>query len=549
MLSKESITSRNPRAFAFAAAIALFLGCGPGEPEKPSPAPERETSAGAPSATADSAESPSSTSTANPPEPAAKAAPLPEPAAYFGDLGRERVASPLELKPTDGQSVLLIVIDALNAKHLGVYGNERPTSPAIDALAADGLVLTGYVSNSSWTRPSFATIVTGLPKREHKMELATAKMSSEIVTLAERFQRAGYKTAAFVGNPLVRSLFGFEQGFDDYVDNDVLGKAGFPDDELFAKQARRWIERHKAEKFFVVVFFTSPHAPYRPHGEVPRFYEGLPPGSNVALPLREYKHGMPAGDLAWTVATYDNEVAYADAQVGKLTAYLKQAGLADTMSIVVTADHGEIFGEHNCFLHTYHMWDPVLRVPFVLRSPALPRGGLYDDRPFTHVDLAPTLLALAGVDPGEPALPGRSILADLRDPSANRQRVLFSQFNAHGIRRQAIRKDRYKVVHHHPVDPRVISGLNKLRNDTTPPDPSDLPSLSYRKEKYELYDLAADPGEQQDLYEERKTAAETVELLADLNETILGDESEELKIELDEETLEALKAAGYITGD
>jgi arylsulfatase len=515
---------------------ALVAACGPSE----QPPPPVDTDA----VTTVAAEPDSATE--KPSAPTEQVVPaLATPAAYFGDLGIERVTTPIEIEPVAGGSVLLIIIDALNAKHLGVYGYERPTSPAIDALAERGLTLTNYVANSSWTRPAYATIVTGVPKREHRMELATTSMREEVVTVAERFQAAGFATAAFVGNPLARGRFGFDQGFDDYIDNDKLRKSGFPDDALIARQALKWLKKNRDRQFFAVVFFTAPHAPYRPHAEVPRFYEGLPPGSNVALPLREYKHGMPAGDLAWTVATYDNEIAYSDAQVSKLIAALDEHGLRNKVTVVVTADHGEIFGEHNCFLHTYHMWDPVLRVPFVIDSPAIPVTGKHDDRPFTHVDLAPTLLRLAGAAPGEPVLPGRSIGDDLGDPAANRERQLFSQYNAHGIRRQAMRKARWKLVHHHPVDRRVVRRINALRNDDTPPDPSDLPTLSYKKDKYELFDLVADPGELKDLHAERRTEPETTELIGELNSLIGGDETD-LRIELDEETLEALRAAGYI---
>jgi len=464
------------------------------------------------------------------------------PAAYFGDLGRERATEPMRIEPIARGSVLLVVIDTLRAAHLGAYGYERPTSPNIDRLARDGLLLTSYFSTSSWTRPSFASIITGLPKREHKMELNCPPLDEGLVTLAERFAEAGFRTAGFVGNPLVRAKWGFGQGYDTYVDAEVLDDYGLASDADLARRAAAWIGEHKAEPFFALVFFTAPHVPYKPPRGFRRFFKGLPRGHIIATPKREYPGGMKRGDRAWTTAAYDGDVLYADAQLGKLIDALRDNGLLDRTHVIVTADHGEMLGEHDCFLHGYHMWDPVLRVPFVLSSPALPGGGLLDDRPFSHLDVIPTLLDLAGIDP-DPELPGESLVQALADPSADRERVVFSQHNAHGVRREAVRKGRYKLVHHHAVDRRDAGRLNDLHPDRPAPDPDELPTVAWDEERFELYDMAADPGELEDLFDERKTAPETAELIAEIAERLEGDD--EVSIEVDDDLRAALEALGY----
>jgi arylsulfatase A-like enzyme len=312
---------------------------------------------------------------------------------------------------------------------------------------------------------------------------------------------------------------------------------------VLARHVVRWLEAQQDRPFFALVFFTAPHSPYDPPRGYRRFFDGLPRGKVVSRPRREYRRGMREGDRAWTVAAYDGDLLYADAQVGKLIEALRASGQLERTHVIVTADHGEVFGEHGCFQHGYHMWDPVLRVPFVLSSPALPGGGLYDDRPFSHLDVLPTLLDLAGLDP-DPALPGESIVEALADPRANRERALLGQYNAHGIRRQAIRQGRWKLVHHHAVDRADAARLNTFNPSRAAPDPADLPTVSWDTERYELFDMLADPGELSDRYAARRSAPETVALIGELTEQLAGDDDS--SIELDEELLRTLRRLGYL---
>jgi arylsulfatase A-like enzyme len=480
------------------------------------------------------------------PEPEPPPAPLPVPAAYFGDLpALERVSEPIGTEPIERGNVLLVVIDTLNAKHVGAYGYQRPTTPNLDALARQGLVLTNHLSNCSWTRPAMATILTGLPKKQHLIELHSPPIADEINTLAERFAAAGYRTAGVVGNPLVRDKWGYGQGFQTYVDAVVLNHFKMADDALITDRAIAWLEQHGDQPFFLFVFLTAPHHPYEPAAGFRRFFEGLPQGQVVEIPLREYPQGMDPGDRAHTVAAYDGEVLYADHHLGRLIAHLRDKGLLGQTTVAITADHGEAFGEHNCFQHTYHQWEPVLRVPFVLSSPALPAKGLFEDRPFNHLDIAPTLLDLAGVDHGQPALPGTSLVRALADPRRFRDRELFAQYNAHGIRRQTARKGRFKLVHHHPVDRAIVKSLMKFSTSRrTPPTPDELPTVAWDTERYELFDLLADPGENTNLFADRKTAPATAELMAYILGTL--DDDRQLTVEIDDELRQALEAVGYI---
>ncbi len=465
-------------------------------------------------------------------------------AAYFGELPYERLDAPLKTPGLDGKSVVLLVIDALNVKHLSGYGYTRKTSPNIDDLASSGLVLTNYVSNSSWTRPSYTTIITGLPKSAHKVELEGGwRLEPEIKTLAERFKSAGYRTASFTSNPLVRKSWGFDQGFQVYEDPATLDRKAFFPDRLLVEMAEKWLDANRERPFFLVVFLTAPHTPYRPPTEPRTFLKEVASGKIIEHPFKEYLKPLKEADHERIVAAYDDEIAYMDKQVGRLLAYLETIGRKDDTVIALTADHGEVFGDHNCYTHTYHMWEPALRVPFILKFPGQKQMGVYDDRPFTHIDVAPTLLRLVGVEYDAKELTGLAITDTLASPEANRSRFLFSQYNAHGIRRQAVRKDGLKLVHHHEVEKRAEKSLNELESHVEQADPKDLPTLAWDGERYEFFDLSKDPKEMTDLYEKAATNKELLELMAYLKDKT-GETGK--PVELDPELIEALRNAGYM---
>jgi arylsulfatase A-like enzyme len=469
-------------------------------------------------------------------------APIEEPLAYFGQLKLKRLVEPVQVAACERGSVVLLVIDALNAKHLGVYGYDRDTSPNMDRLAEQGLLFSNFVSNSSWTRPSFTTIITGQPKRVHKIEWNGNSLAKEITTLAERFRDAGYKTAGIVGNQLIQKIWEFDQGFQTFEDVKSLNQI-FPRDELLMTKAIDWLKTAGDDPFFLMVFLIDPHMPYRPLKPHRGFLDSLPEGPVTRIPLREYPKPLPKLERDRIVAAYDGEVQTADAQIARLFEFLRTSDKLKNTTVAITADHGEAFGEHNCYTHTYHMWESVLRVPFLIVSPAIPLNGAYDDRPFTHVDIAPTLLDLVGVNYPKDELPGLSMVDVLRDPSKNRERVLFSQYNAHGVRRQAIRKGPWKLIHHHKVEESAKKKLTELQVRKQTPDAHTLPSLAWDKERYEFYNLVDDPMEMNDLFSASQKSPELKSLMDDL--TSLITEKQEPG-QFSEEMIKALRNVGYI---
>lgn len=518
----------------------LLISCSSSSPQKD--APEKDTGL-AKDTTTEADTAPEEAAEKEPEGPG----PLKAPAAYFGDLGFDRLDEAVEVAARKKDSIILLVADTMNARHLSVYGYERPTSENIDALARDGVLYTNYISNSSWTRPSMTTIMTGLPKKDHKVELNGPPVVASIETLAERFRKEGYVTYGISGNPLIRERWGYDQGFRYWHDVKSLGTKGFPPDQVLMRPVIKWLETVEDEPFFLMMFLTAPHPPYRPLPEWRKFLKTVPRGEINEHPFKEYREPLPEDEHDRIVAAYDDEVRYMDHLIGDLVATLKERGRAGNTSIMFTADHGEMFGQHNCYLHSYHMYEQTLHLPMIIHSPRVPVKKVYDDRPFTHIDIAPTLMDLAGLQVPKD-LPGKSMIAAMADPDGHRERILFSQYNAHGVRREAVRNARHKLVHHHKVEARAAHALNELHPSLdNRPDPRNLPSLAWDEEKWKYFDLVEDPEESEDVYAEHKDSAEVKELVAAIEEH--ADIEVEKTAELSEELLEALEAAGYINRD
>ncbi len=467
----------------------------------------------------------------------------------FRNLKQTPVNYPVSISPLKNGNVVLLISDALNAGHLSAYGYHRETSPYMASFAKTGLTLTNHVSNSSWTRPSFTTIVTGVPKSVHHVEAAGGwRLAPEIVTLAERFQKAGYQTAGFTGNPLVRKSWGFDQGFQKYEGPTTRGLKAFPRDSIWVDAAMKWLDEIQKDKpFFLMLFLTSAHPPYRPPMEPRTFLSQVPPGEIIEHPFREYKTPLSTEDDQRIEAAYDDEIAYMDSQIKRLMAHLQEQGRWQKTVVTLTADHGEMMGEHDCYLHAYHMWEQNTRVPFMIAAPNLPLENAMDDRPYTHIDIAPTLLDMVGIAYDDTVLTGRSLVKTLSNPDKFKTRYRYTQVDAHGVRRQTIRHGDWKLVHHDQVPDYTEKHLDDLHTHVKMPNPRDLPSLAWDGERWELFNLAKDPFENQNRYEDNKSDGTVTELKdAMLKLRSRKTSGNQNAAKMAPELLEALKNAGYI---
>ena len=292
---------------------------------------------------------------------------------------------------TSPPDVFLITIDTLRADHVGCYGYKQVETPALDALAADGLRFTQAFTHSPITNTSHITILTGLLPSVHGVTDFGVPLSPQHVTAAELLKKRGYQTAAFIGAVILDSSTlapGLDRGFDFY-DNfpaktetkQRWGRVERRGMEVVA-HAETWFEKHRTGPHFVWVHLYDPHDPYEPP----------PPFSE------KYKDHL-----------YDGEIAYADSAVARWIAFLKKAGVYDNAIVVVTGDHGEGLGEHGEETHGLFLYDSTLHVPLILKTPAAAYHGTVIDSQVRTSDILPTILSATGVAaPAE--LNGESLL-------------------------------------------------------------------------------------------------------------------------------------------
>lgn len=322
-------------------------------------------------------------------------------------------------------NVLLISIDMLRADHLSCYGYERNTTPTIDALAAEGVRFARHISSAPWTLPAHAAMFSSLPDSVHGCVDGTDNALPEgIVTLAERFQTAGYGTGGFFAGPYLHPAFGLGQGFDEYrfcvpdlaasMDGQSVGEwAGDPaahrrshhgvTNPGVVDAASAWLQEHGQEPFFLFVHLWDAHFDFVPPKPFDaRFgdpsYEGFVDGREFFFDER-INRTMAEKDLHQLVALYDGEIMWCDAHVKRLLELLDDLELADDTIVAVTSDHGTEFFDHGGKGHRRTLYGEAIEIPLVIRAPGqLPAGVVVEDLS-RMVDLGPTLMELSGLPP------------------------------------------------------------------------------------------------------------------------------------------------------
>ncbi len=281
--------------------------------------------------------------------------------------------------------VYLVTIDTLRADHVGCYGYRSVETPALDALAADGIRFTNAYTHSPITNTSHITILTGLLPSVHGVTDFGIPLSPQHVTAAELLKKQGYQTAAFIGAVILDSNSlapGLDRGFDFYDNFPKTDSkdAGGKNTERFGRVERRgmevvdhaeaWFDKHRNGPHFVWVHMYDPHDPYEPP----------PPFSE------KYKDHL-----------YDGEIAYADSALARWIAYLKKAGAYDNAIIIVTGDHGEGLGEHGEDTHGLFLYDSTLHIPLIVKTPAAAHRGTVVEAQVRTTDILPTILSATGI--------------------------------------------------------------------------------------------------------------------------------------------------------
>jgi arylsulfatase A-like enzyme/Tfp pilus assembly protein PilF len=399
--------------------------------------------------------------------------------------------------PVAARNVVVITIDTLRADHVGCYGYKQIHTPNIDALAADGARFERAYTAVPVTLPSHTVMFTGTyPMLNGMHDFAANKLNATQPTRAAVLKEHGYATAAVIGSAVLDSRFGLNRGFDFYYDHfdfNRLQESNLEEMErpgnLVADVTLDWLSKNYSRKFFLWMHLYDPHYPYRP----PAPYDA------------EYKDHP-----------YDGEIAFADAQVGRLVRFLKSKGLYGNTLIVLSGDHGESLGEHGEITHGFFIYNATLHVPFMIHLPgaALPR--VVPDL-VSLADLMPTVLQALKVDiPSQ--VQGQSLLPLMKTKEKEEARSLYAE----------------------TFLPRLHFNWSELRA---------VESTNYHfidAPKPELYDLTKDPGETQNLFAEKKAVGEEMRarLTALIRQYSAGQELAE-KTGLDPALMERLKSLGY----
>lgn len=300
----------------------------------------------------------------------------------------------------DDLSVVLVVLDAAAARYFGAYGNQLPTSPNVDALAAEGgIVFTRAYAQAPWTLPSMASVFTG----RYPLRRLQTRTRVDGETLATVLHDTGLLTAAFSENTYITSTFGFDRGFD--VFREYFPESLLHQDELDytttsdvpTGDAVAWLEANAKRRTFLYLHLLRPHNPYRP----PAPFEGMfdpdytgpvEPTTDTLLQINDGSLQPSERDLEHLRRCYQENLAYGDRQVGRVIDALRRLGTLDRTIVIVAADHGEAFHEHGVMLHGTTLFEEMIHVPLVIRLPS--RFGATPPR-FDGIvelrDLMPTL--------------------------------------------------------------------------------------------------------------------------------------------------------------
>jgi arylsulfatase A-like enzyme len=414
---------------------------------------------------------------------------------------------------------------------MSAYGYRRDTSPAIAALARDGVLFRNASSTTAWTLPGHMSILTGRSLLGHGVVTDAQKLGEDIPTLAEGLKGAGYTTHAIVSAPYVEARYGFDRGFDSYDDQTIrFATHGASYKEVTApllqKTAAEWLDRNGSRKFFLFLHYWDVHYDYAPGPPYDTMfdphYEGRIDGVNFYF--NDAVHAdMAERDLEHVLALYDGEIRLVDDHIAKLRAKLDEIGVGGKTVIVVTADHGDEFFEHDRKGHHRTLYDEILRVPLIVYVPGAKPQRSEVAMETSTIDVMPTVLGLVGA-PVPPGVEGTDLtgVAYLGRPEWDRT-TIAELYRTESLNVQvSLRRTGEKVIHH--FNDRLV----------------------------ESYDIATDPGEHSRRPIRQPPTTELMaELEAWLNEGWAGYRGRiraglDRAVTMDAETRDRLRALGYI---
>jgi arylsulfatase A-like enzyme/Tfp pilus assembly protein PilF len=401
-------------------------------------------------------------------------------------------------RPAAQGGVLLLTLDTLRADYLGCYGSRRARTPHLDALAARGTRFDACASTSPLTLPSHVSLMTGLFPESHGVRFNMYfRYDGPEPTLAEELKRQGHRTGAVIAAEVLGRHAGLARGFDDYDDlerDQAAAEArGLPQGSAVERladevtdQALAWLGRHAGpRRFFLWVHYFDPHSTYEPPDEFAERHPDDP---------------------------YAGEVEFMDQQIGRLLDGVARMGLTDKTLVVAVADHGEGLGDHGEAKHGYFLHQTTIRVPLIVAYPGRVTAGRVVSRPVSIVDIKPMILELVG-----PGGAGRSLVAEGAPPGQPAySETLYGRLALGLSRLKSLREGRWKYV---------------------------------RGARAHLFDLDADPGEQQDVVSRHPDVAERLEgRLRTVVQASLASARRPANVDVTEARIAQLQSLGYVAG-
>ena len=418
-------------------------------------------------------------------------------------------------------NVILIILDALRADHLGCYGYKRNTSPNIDEFASEGQLFSNAFSQAGYTFASVPSIFTSKTPFSHGVRCPELgqKLSDNETTLAEILKYNGYTTVAFTGEGYTSHVFGFMQGFDSCT--------GVADIENTNREVFEWLEKNKKRPFFLFIHTYTTHEPFNPpepfDKEFASSYQGYLKDKSLDMPLfnklnqetKESKVFLNREDLDYIISQYDGNIKYCDKHIGKLFDRIKKLKLSLNTIIILTADHGEDLMDHNTISHD-DIYDAGIHIPLIFIYPKKIPNNKKIDTPVRSIDIMPTILDILKL-PIKRDIEGITLLPLLLGKNDKKERLIFS---AGGFLKEntriALRTQNWKLIY------------------------------TFANNAYELYNLKDDPKELKNLIDIEKGNFQSLKIKL---EKYLNSRKPSVTYSdglIDEHTKKSLRSLGYM---
>ncbi len=390
------------------------------------------------------------------------------------------------------KNIILVSLDTLRADHVSFYGYPRETTPNIDEMAKDSVVFLNTFSSSPWTLPSHVSLMTAMNCINHGIYHNDQKIDPAILTLADVLREHSYFNGAITGGGFVSGSYGFNKGFDSYH---VRGDINAPDQaEKICRASLDWIQRHKDRNFFLFVHTYQIHSPYvspAPYNEA--FLSGHSAVKQFDLHnyrfYQENRYSPPATeDIGQNIIDiYDGGILYTDEVLIKtLIEELKTLNLYDNTMVIILSDHGEEFYEHKAWAHGHSVYNEIIKVPLIIKFFDSDYAGNKIKKYARLIDVMPTILDALNIKYPDQYADGENLLSLINNNNTGvEERIFLSELSTDPIdgkipKKTAINRGQNKLIMNDEFTPQNYAYF------TTPP-----PKI----EKFEIYDIQADPNE------------------------------------------------------